>query len=197
MDCWNARFCRLNGMATAPSLLEAAGPFVWPIAACSALAVYVTVERALALSDARTVPASVMDAVARGAAPSAASASMAGRVVAAHGAGMRAEALAALAESELVALQRGLFLLDTVVGLAPLLGLLGTVTGLAALFPEQGVPDTATLTRGVGLALSTTILGLGVAIPSQLAANWLARRVEVVSSRVNLLIGALEAPRRQ
>lgn len=183
-------------MATAPSLLEAAGPFIWPIATCSAIAVYITVERTLALSDSRTVPSSFMDGVARGTVPAVASGSLAGRVVTAHSAGVRAEALAALAESELIALQRGLFLLDTVVGLAPLLGLLGTVTGLAALFPEQGVPDTATLTRGVGLALSTTILGLGVAIPSQLAANWLARRVEVVSSRVNLLIGALESPRR-
>ena len=170
--------------------------FIWPLAACSAVAAYVAVERALALSSARTVPDSVLDAVAKGAVPTAPARSLAGRVLAAAAAGVRGESLVALAESELVALQRGLFLLDTVVGLAPLLGLLGTVTGLAALFPEQGLPDAAMLTRGVGLALSTTILGLGVAIPAQLAANWLARRVEVVSARVNLLIRALEAPRR-
>lgn len=183
-------------MASAPSLLEAAGPFVWPLAVCSIGAAYIAVERALALSSSRTVPASVLDALAKGAAPSAPPGSLASRVLTASAAGVKGEALVAMAESELVALQRGLFLLDTVVGLAPLLGLLGTVTGLASLFPEQGLPDTSTLTRGVGLALSTTILGLGVAIPAQLAANWLARRVEVVSARVNLMIRALEAPQR-
>ena len=176
-------------MATAPSLLEAAGPFIWPIAACSAVAAYVAIERALALSDRRTLAATAPGATAP-------TGSLAARLISAHTSGTRGDALVALAESELTALQRGIFLLDTVVGLAPLLGLLGTVTGLASLFPEQGVPDTATLTRGVGLALSTTILGLGVAIPAQLAANWLARRVEVVSSRVNLLVVALDASRR-
>jgi len=182
-------------MASAPSLLEAAGSFVWPLAICSAGAAYIAIERALALSSSRTVPSHVLDALAKGTTPSAPAGSLAGRVLAASASGVKGEALVALAESELVALQRGLFLLDTVVGLAPLLGLLGTVTGLAALFPEQGLPDASTLTRGVGLALSTTILGLGVAIPSQLAANWLARRVEVISARVNLMIRALEAPR--
>ena len=183
-------------MASAPSLLEAAGPFVWPLAACSAVAVFVAVERGLALASRRTVPDAVLRVAEQGGAPVAPSGSLAARVLAAREAGARGEVLVALAEAEVVGLQRGLFLLDTVVGLAPLLGLLGTVTGLAALFPGQGLPDPATLTRGVGLALSTTILGLGVAIPAQLAANWLARRVEVVSARVNLLIRALEAPRR-
>ena len=191
-----ARHLQTGSMASAPSLVEAAGPFIWPLAACSLGAAFITVERGLALASSRTVPDAVLEAVRTGRAASAPPGSLAARVLAAWSAGVRGEALVALAESELVALQRGLFLLDTVVGLAPLLGLLGTVTGLAALFPEQGLPEASTLTRGVGLALSTTILGLGVAIPSQLAANWLARRVEVVSARVNLMIRALEAPRR-
>lgn len=183
-------------MANPPSLLEAAGPFVWPLAACSAVAVFVAVERGLALAAARTVPGAILAALSRGERIPAPAGSIAARVLAAWQGGARGPALVAVGEAEVVALQRGLFLLDTVVGLAPLLGLLGTVTGLAALFPAQGLPDPSTLTRGVGLALSTTILGLGVAIPAQLAANWLARRVEVVSSRVNLLIRALEAPPR-
>ena len=183
-------------MASAPSILEASGPFIWPLAACSAVAVFIAVERGLALTRRRTVPDAVLAAAEKGEIPVAPAGSLAARVLSAWSGGARGEVLVAVAESELVTLQRGLFLLDTVVGLAPLLGLLGTVTGLAALFPEQGLPDAATLTRGVGLALSTTILGLGVAIPAQLAANWLARRVEVVSARVNLLIRALGAPRR-
>jgi biopolymer transport protein ExbB len=77
-----------------------------------------------------------------------------------------------------------------------LLGLLGTVAGLATLFPEQGIPDTQTLTRGVGLALSTTLIGLCIAIPALLAANWLSRRLEVLSSRLDVLVEALESRRR-
>ena len=183
-------------MASTPSLLEAAGVFIWPLAICSIGAAYIIVERALALAPSRTVPASVLDAVTRGVNPIAPPRSLAGKILAAKNAGLQGESLVAFAEAELIGMQRGLFLLDTVVGLAPLLGLLGTVTGLAGLFPQQGLPDPSTLTRGVGLALSTTILGLGIAIPAQLAANWLARRVEVVSSRANVLIQALESPRR-
>jgi len=183
-------------MASTPSLLEAAGIFIWPLAACSIGAAYIVVERALALAPSRTVPSAVLDAIARGVTPIAPARSLAGKILAAKNAGMQGESLVAFVEAELVGMQRGLFLLDTVVGLAPLLGLLGTVTGLAGLFPQQGLPDPGTLTRGVGLALSTTILGLGIAIPAQLAANWLARRVEVVSSRANLLIQALESSRR-
>jgi biopolymer transport protein ExbB len=74
--------------------------------------------------------------------------------------------------------------------------LLGTVAGLATLFPEQGLPDSQTLARGVGLALSTTMIGLCIAIPSLVAANWLGRRLEVLSSRVDVLVEALDARRR-
>jgi biopolymer transport protein ExbB len=110
--------------------------------------------------------------------------------------GASGEVLKAWARHELIRLQRGLHLLDSIVAGAPLLGLLGTVAGLATLFPEQGIPDTQTLTRGVGLALSTTLIGLCIAIPALLAANWLARRLEVLSSRLDVLVEALEARRR-
>ena len=50
--------------------------------------------------------------------------------------------------------------------------------------------------RGVGLALSTTLIGLCIAIPALLASNWLSRRLEVLSSRLDVLVEALEARRR-
>ena len=57
-----------------------------------------------------------------------------------------AEALKADAGLEITRMQRGLYLLDTIVGVAPLLGLLGTVYGLFILFPDNGAkPETATL----------------------------------------------------
>ena len=77
-----------------------------------------------------------------------------------------------------------------------MLGLLGTVTGLATLFPAQGLPDVATLTRGVGMALSTTMIGLCIAIPALIGANWLGRRLEVISSRLDVLVETLEGSAR-
>lgn len=178
------------------SLLDAAGGFIWPLAACSCAAAYVTVERALALRDGRTLPDAAIAAVREGRLPAADPATVAGRLVAAWKAGAGPEGLRAAAAAEVVRLQRGLFLLDSAVALAPLLGLLGTVVGLAGLFSGGGLPGPERLTEGFGLALSTTMIGLGVAIPAQLAANWLARRVEVLAARIGVLAEALErAPR--
>ena len=103
------------------------------------------------------------------------------------------ETLKAYAQMELSYLERGLFLLDTIVSVAPLIGLLGTVYGLFMLFPEKGLPNTATLTHGIGLALTTTILGLLIAIPALICSNYIARRLEVISARINLAVERLLA----
>lgn len=181
------------------TLLQGAGIFIWPLASCSLLAVFLIVERALALRVSRVVPDSVLKAVLNGDLGQVGPAdgeSVAGRLVQRWKDGASGEVLKAWARNELVRLQRGLHLLDSVVAAAPLLGLLGTVTGLATLFPEQGLPDSQTLTRGVGLALSTTMIGLCIAIPALIAANWLGRRLEILSSRLDVLVEALEARRR-
>ena len=117
---------------------------------------------------------------------------LAGRVIIFWQDGARGEVLKSFARSELIKLQRGFFIIDSVVAAAPLLGLLGTVAGLATLFPEQGLPDSQTLTRGVGLALSTTMIGLCIAIPALVGSNWLSRRVEILSSQVDVLVESLE-----
>lgn len=181
------------------TLLQGAGVFLWPLLICSLLAVFLVVERALALRVARVAPESVLQSVLNGDLARVGPAdgdSAAGRLVLRWKEGASGEALKAWARHELVRLQRGLHLLDSVVAAAPLLGLLGTVTGLATLFPEQGLPDSQTLTRGVGLALSTTMIGLCIAIPALIAANWLGRRLEILSSRLDVLVEALEARRR-
>lgn len=181
------------------TLLQGAGIFIWPLSICSLLAVFLVVERALTLRVSRVVPESVLKAVLNGDLGHVGPAdgeSVAGRLVQRWKDGASGEVLKAWARHELIRLQRGLHLLDSVVAAAPLLGLLGTVTGLATLFPEQGLPDSQTLTRGVGLALSTTMMGLCIAIPALIAANWLGRRLEVLSSRLDVLVEALEARRR-
>jgi biopolymer transport protein ExbB len=181
------------------TLLQGAGIFIWPLSICSLLAVFLVVERALALRVARVAPESVLKSVLNGNLDQVGPAdgeSVAGRVVQRWKDGATGDVLKAWTRNELIRLHRGLHLLDSIVAAAPLLGLLGTVTGLATLFPEQGLPDAQTLTRGVGLALSTTMIGLCIAIPALIAANWLGRRLEILSSRLDVLVEALEARRR-
>ena len=181
------------------TLLQGAGVFIWPLTFCSLLAVFLVVERSLALRVSRVAPESVIMAVLNGNLDQVGAAdgeSVAGRLVQRWKDGASGEVLKAWTRHELIRLQRGLHLLDSIVAAAPLLGLLGTVTGLATLFPEQGLPDSQTLTRGVGLALSTTMIGLCIAIPALVAANWLGRRLEILSSRLDVLVEALEARRR-
>ncbi len=191
------RFRDVGKGGAVETILSGAGYFIWPLGACSLLSVFLIVERSLALRTDRVIPPEVFAAALRGDAVAAASGdSAATRLVSCWRSGVTGETLKSFARAEVVRLQRGLHLLDSVVAAAPLLGLLGTVAGLAALFPAQGVPDQATLTRGVGLALSTTMIGLFIAIPSLVASNWLHRRLEVLSSRLEVLVESLLAARR-
>ncbi len=181
-------------------LLEGAGPFVWPLGFCSFLAVFIIVERLLALRGPRVMPAPLMDAIVAGNPGSALAAhreTAGGRIVSFwldHR--PDAEALKAYARMELTRLERGLFILDTIVGIAPLLGLLGTVYGLFVLFPDDGTrPDTPTLLRGVGLGLTSTMIGLFIAIPALIGSNYLGRRLELLSARISLAVERLVALR--
>lgn len=181
-------------------ILEGAGPFVWPLGVCSFLAVLIIVERLLALRSPRVMPAALMEAIVAGDPESALGAhshTAGGRIVNFWvRRGPDPEALKAYAKLELTRLERGLFILDTIVGIAPLLGLLGTVYGLFVLFPADGTrPDTATLLRGVGLGLTSTMIGLFIAIPSLIGSNYLGRRLELLSARINLAVERLGALR--
>lgn len=179
------------------TLIEGAGPFIWPMGLCSFIAVFIVIERLIALRIERVLPEALLAALARGdlrALPERLEHSSGGRVVRFfQKSAPDPESLKAYARIELTRLERGLFLLDTIVGIAPLLGLLGTVYGLFILFPEQGLPDTARLTRGVGLALTTTMLGLFIAIPALICSNYLARRLEIISARMSMLVERLAA----
>lgn len=74
--------------------------------------------------------------------------------------------------------------LESVVTLAPLLGLLGTVLGMIEAFRQLemvgGQADPAVLAGGIWEALLTTAAGLTVAIPAAGALNWLESVVEGV-----------------
>ncbi|MCY7283198.1 MAG: MotA/TolQ/ExbB proton channel family protein [Cyanobacteria bacterium CAN_BIN43] len=79
-------------------------------------------------------------------------------------------AMEAAADKEFIQMRKGDKLLETVIAVAPLLGLLGTVTGLIATFANLNIGgggggDQATkAAAGIGEALLTTAAGMIVAI---------------------------------
>lgn len=88
--------------------------------------------------------------------------------------------LAATVANQMKFLEKNLFILSTIVSLAPFLGLLGTVWGILATFSElqtQGSGGTGMVLGGISLALATTVLGLIDAIPALIGYNYLRNSV--------------------
>ena len=88
-------------------------------------------------------------------------------------------ALQLAAGIELERAGRFLTVMDTLVTLAPLLGLLGTVTGLMRAFLSVGSAELAVsaVTGGIGEALIATACGLGIAIFSLIPFNYFTGKV--------------------
>jgi biopolymer transport protein ExbB len=96
----------------------------------------------------------------------------------------QAEGAAARIEAEL---GRGLWLLETIVTAAPLLGLLGTITGMVRafrLFGAGGLVDPAGVTGGVAEALIATALGLFIALLALFAFNFFSQRQAELMDRL-------------
>ena len=97
------------------------------------------------------------------------------------------DALEIRARNEVVGLERGLVILEIIVGIAPWLGLVGTIYGLILLFGgmgQTGLNDNATLARGIALALNATLLGLMTAIPSLVAWSLYNKKVETLTVKM-------------
>lgn len=102
-------------------------------------------------------------------------------------------------------IEKNLFVLSTIVSLAPFLGLLGTVWGILLTFSElqygATVNANATVMGGLAMALGTTVLGLVVAIPALIAYNLLKSTHSQFSSEMenfsNLLLASVEMQYRK
>lgn len=160
------------------TLLDGLGWFVYPFAVCSVIATYIPIERWLALRRKAVMAESER--------------SILGQLK--HFIETQkpnADALSAYLHLQLTNMERGLSWLSAIVGIAPLLGLLGTVSGLVAVFgaiAQSGSDiDAGTFVSGIALALTTTMAGLLIAIPSLLAHALLTRKIDKYSAELHLL----------
>ncbi|WP_018411385.1 MotA/TolQ/ExbB proton channel family protein [Methyloversatilis thermotolerans] len=81
-------------------------------------------------------------------------------------------------------INRGLWILDTIVTAAPLLGLLGTILGIMDTFQALsagGVSDPSAVSRGIGSALLATAIGIGTALYGLVGHNILHRLGECIT----------------
>lgn len=94
-------------------------------------------------------------------------------------------------------LSSGLTTIETIAGIAPMLGLLGTVIGIFDAFTQivaAGMDDPSIFADGIRLALVTTVIGLVVAIPHLVAYNhlssWLESSQDETENEVFRLLGS-------
>ena len=91
------------------------------------------------------------------------------------------KAMEAAAADEVQRMRRFMGILDTMITVAPLLGIFGTVLGIITSFEmlgTAGIENPKAVTAGVAQALITTASGLGIAILSVFPYNYFNAKVE-------------------
>ena len=174
-------------------VFKGAGLLIYPLGLCSIGAVYIICERAFSLRRAAVMPQDLVDAVIHQRPLMGGQHTVLSRIVefAEEHKGDEG-AVKAFARLELNRMERGIPYLDVIYAAAPLIGLTGTVTGLLQVFsqiaPDTGLPDPVAFTSGVALALSATVIGLCIAIPSLVGSGWLQRKIENYAAQLDVIL---------
>lgn len=181
---------------------------MWPLLVCSIITLTVVIERIIFLVAERTrrdrsAVTSVLGNVERGELDSAQQtaesssdcvAQVLGYALRHRQSGLTQAILHASGES-LEKFNRGLTVLDTIITLAPLLGLLGTVTGMIRTFGLLGGAELdapSAVTGGIAEALLATAFGLGIAIIALIPFNFLNTRMEQARREMESAANELE-----
>ncbi len=104
-------------------------------------------------------------------------------------------AMEAAAADELRHMARFMGVLDTMITVAPLLGIFGTVLGIIDSFDmlaEAGIGEPRLVTAGIAQALITTAYGLGIAILSVFPFNYFNSRLEKATLDIEKYATSLE-----
>lgn len=105
------------------------------------------------------------------------------------------KAMEAAAAEELKRMRRFMGVLDTMITVAPLLGIFGTVLGIISSFEilgSAGIEHPREVTAGIAQALITTATGLGIAILSVFPYNYFNSRVENAALQIEAYATSLE-----
>ena len=183
------------------------GLFMWPLLACSIVAVTTIILRGIALREKNVMPLVIQSEIERlapGASPERltrvvshdqSSLARITRVALQHLRGPRSENVEVVetrARHEMVRLEKGLIVLEVIVGIAPLLGLIGAVSGLVHVFSNlglsSGAADTRQIALGIAEALNATVFGLSIAVPTLIAFSYFSKKVEVMSVEMETLV---------
>ena len=177
-------------------LVKAGGPLMWPIIACSVIAMAIILERLWTYRERRVMPTNLLAQIWKLYQAKELSAahiatvrkkSPLGRILAAglanrhHQREVMKEAIEEEGRQVVHELERYLNTLGTIANISPLLGLLGTVIGMIKVFTaitDAGVGNPAILAGGISEALITTAAGLSVAIPAVIFHRYLSGRVD-------------------
>lgn len=193
------------------SIIQAAGWPIWPLLACSVLALALVFERFLSLRVSKVAPPKVLDevmsaAISRVPAPELLrkleAESVLGRVLVrglsalAGNPQLSQDDLQSILESAgreaAHELERYLTALATIASAAPLLGLLGTVVGMIEIFGAQagtgvdGGANPAQIGHGISIALYNTAFGLIIAIPALVSWRYFRSRVDTYVLQMEL-----------
>lgn len=105
------------------------------------------------------------------------------------------KAMETAAADELQQMRRFLIILDTMITVAPLLGIFGTVLGIISSFDvlgTSGIEHPQAVTAGIAQSLITTAAGLGIAILSVFPFNYFETRVENAALEIEKYATSLE-----
>ena len=175
-------------------VFQSGGPVMWPLLACSFLALVVILERLLFWvgffrNRERFLAGDVLDLASRGQwdairERTAGSRDSVIRVLVSgilHRDYDMASAMEAEAQSQIQKMRKFMGVLDTMITVSPLLGIFGTVLGIISSFKVlgmAGLDDPRAVTGGIAQALITTAAGLGIAIMSVFPYNYYNSRIE-------------------
>lgn len=175
-------------------VFQSGGPVMWPLLACSFIALVVILERMLFWLSFirfrnRSLAGEVLNLASKGQweevrVQTLNSSDYVIRVMVSgilHRDYDMGRAMEAEAESQVRRMQRFMSVLDTMITVSPLLGIFGTVLGIITSFKilgTAGIDDPRAVTGGIAQALITTASGLGIAIISVFPYNYFNSRVE-------------------
>ena len=189
------------------AIFEKGGPIMWPLLVASILALGTVIERLVFIGNERrkrdrAALEKLFSEVEGGDTAAAIRTSKTSKyyVVRALGYALEhkehslANALVYAQGEELKRFRRGIPILDTVITLAPLLGLLGTVTGMMGSFSLIGgeLSSPGAITGGIAEALIATAFGLGIAITALIPFNFLNSRLDEAGQEIESAAKQLE-----